>query len=358
MSAQLEDDYRREPRQVHDVLRLGFERSSRNRTARRFDIGLAGATVRITILDEAIEALFRACYGHLEQPENGSPPDATIDVWPAADAAAHGLDASLLAARPASPWGRLVFDSQRRYFHDWRPRSDAALDVTARSIVACFPDPSALTMDERAKPLHRLVGGLLSQWGAAMVHGALVAHRDRAVLIVGAGGSGKSTTALAARLAGLDYLGDDYVGLATRDGTATGYSLFASGLVGPGPLDQLGSANGAPASPFPDAASLPGEVKKLVYFSGGMRRESRLGAILLPRVGSGPDTVVSPSGQPDFLLAAAPHSLLANSQDRTVALDVMARTAGLVPVWRAVLGHDMAGVVASLTSLAERSALA
>jgi hypothetical protein len=345
-----DDGYRLEPRQAYAALRLGFERCRRHRRASRLDVALAGRKVRLAFLDGALEALFRACCGHLETPEDGHPPFATIDLWPAADAQPERDGHFRPMSQPGNPWGRLACDPQRRFFHDWRPHSDAALDVAARSIVGCFPDPAMLTDDERAKPLHRLVGGLLSQWGVAMVHGALVAQAGSAVLIAGAGGSGKSTTALAARKAGFDYLGDDYVGLSTDAASATGHSLFASALVGPGPLDAPGSAAIPPGLARPPAAA-----KTVVYVTEGLRREARLGAILLPRLGSGPDTALTPAGPPDFLLAAAPHSLLANAQDRTVALDVMTRTAGMVPVWRAVLGHDMAGVVAALATLAGRA---
>jgi len=339
---QTDCQYHLTPREACEALRRGFDRACRHRPASCFDVALAGAKVRLRIPDPAIEALFRACYGHLEVTGDPTAPVATIDLWAAADASPW--------PRPDNPWGRLVFDPQRRFVHDWRPRSDAVLDVEGRSIVACFPDPAALTLDERAKPLHRLIGGLLSRWGAAMVHGALVADADRAVLIVGAGGSGKSTTALAARMAGLDYLGDDYVGLAAPDGVAIGYSLFASGLVGTGPLDRLPAADGL----FADAASLPDEAKKLIYLTDGMRREARIAAVLLPQVGRGAATALAPAGMADFLLAAAPHSLLANAQDRGVALDVMDRVGSLVPVWRASLGHDMAGVVAALRTVAAR----
>ena len=43
-----------------------------------------------------------------------------------------------------------------------------------------------------------------------VVHAASVGTKDGAVLIVGKGGSGKSTSALACLNAGMYYLGDDY----------------------------------------------------------------------------------------------------------------------------------------------------
>jgi hypothetical protein len=63
---------------------------------------------------------------------------------------------------------------------------------------------------ERGAPLRVL----FHWWGAArglrLVHAAAVGDERGAVLIVGPGGAGKSTTALAAATAGLGYLADDY----------------------------------------------------------------------------------------------------------------------------------------------------
>jgi len=66
---------------------------------------------------------------------------------------------------------------------------------------------------EAAAPFRPLLHSWARSWGGHFLHAAAVgrASADRAVLLVGRGGSGKSSSALACLRAGWDYLGDDYV---------------------------------------------------------------------------------------------------------------------------------------------------
>ena len=75
---------------------------------------------------------------------------------------------------------------------------------------------------------------MLAWWQASngryFAHGAALAVDGKAVLLVGPGGSGKSTTALRAQRAGLDFLGDDYCLVAAAetgvvDGLERGYAV-------------------------------------------------------------------------------------------------------------------------------------
>ena len=54
--------------------------------------------------------------------------------------------------------------------------------------------------------------------GVQVLHAGLVGLNGAGILVVGEGGSGKSTTCLAAATAGLAFLGDDFVGIEERDG--------------------------------------------------------------------------------------------------------------------------------------------
>jgi hypothetical protein len=64
---------------------------------------------------------------------------------------------------------------------------------------------------EHVAPLRHLLAWWAAANGLALVHAAAVSARGQAVLLVGRGGTGKSTTSLAARQAGWTLLGDDYV---------------------------------------------------------------------------------------------------------------------------------------------------
>ncbi|OWY59095.1 hypothetical protein B7486_76400, partial [cyanobacterium TDX16] len=63
---------------------------------------------------------------------------------------------------------------------------------------------------EHVAPLRGLISWWAGMNGAGLVHGASMAIDGRAVLLVGKGGTGKSTTSLASPHAGWTLLGDDY----------------------------------------------------------------------------------------------------------------------------------------------------
>ena len=64
--------------------------------------------------------------------------------------------------------------------------------------------------------------------GLQMTHAAAVGDAAGGVLLVGKGGSGKSTTALACLEAGLSYAGDDYV-LISEQPAPRAHSVYCSG---------------------------------------------------------------------------------------------------------------------------------
>jgi hypothetical protein len=70
--------------------------------------------------------------------------------------------------------------------------------------------PDALAGGElRGQPANRAIAAWLASPSMQLVHGAAIALDGRGVLIVGIGGRGKSTTALACARAGFSFLGDD-----------------------------------------------------------------------------------------------------------------------------------------------------
>jgi hypothetical protein len=79
---------------------------------------------------------------------------------------------------------------------------------------------------EKAAPMRMIFHYWAQAQGLILLHGASVGFNHKGVLMAGRGGSGKSTTALSAALAGFDYLGDDYV-IADPNGK-TIHSLYGS----------------------------------------------------------------------------------------------------------------------------------
>ena len=63
--------------------------------------------------------------------------------------------------------------------------------------------------------------------GRQLVHAAAVGHQGSGILMPGRGGSGKSSTSLACLLAGMDFLGDDYLAVAL-DPEPRAYRLYST----------------------------------------------------------------------------------------------------------------------------------
>lgn len=83
-----------------------------------------------------------------------------------------------------------------------QPAADAAMEFQ-------LSEAALNSGEHRAQPAHHALAAWLAQRGALMVHAGAVEVDGRALLLVGRGGSGKSTTALACAQAGFGFLGDD-----------------------------------------------------------------------------------------------------------------------------------------------------
>ncbi len=121
---------------------------------------------------------------------------------------------------PPRPWGDTAHEPlgivkqftnvRQRCAYDLHTQSLIVADLEARSAFIWYPDIAALPTWAHASPFRIPISWALAEQKLQMVHGAAVAHGGGAALLCGAGGSGKSTTALAAALGGFGYLGDDY----------------------------------------------------------------------------------------------------------------------------------------------------
>jgi hypothetical protein len=91
--------------------------------------------------------------------------------------------------------------------------SEAALwvlDPSADRAVRWIDDRDDVPVWERICPLRLAGRWWAAEHGAALIHAGVVGDADGAVLLVGTGGAGKSTTTMACFGNGLDVLGDDH----------------------------------------------------------------------------------------------------------------------------------------------------
>ncbi len=164
-------------------------------------IAIAGQRLKI-VGDSGLEAVEPAFAGVVDS-GGGAAPHATLEIETADDPA--GTD----------PWRDRQIGAYRY--------PDGALAVVSRdpsSVESFAPgtvprlhlsaSPEALASgDLRAQPAHRAIAQWLASPTVQLIHAAAVSLDGRGVLLVGVGGRGKTTTALACAQAGFSFLGDD-----------------------------------------------------------------------------------------------------------------------------------------------------
>ena len=204
---------------------------------------------------------------------------------------------------------------------------------------------------QRAAPLRAIIQWWLSRNGLQMVHGAAVGRPDGAVLLVGPGGSGKSTTALACLDSDLRYAGDDYVAV---DGERV-YSVYGSAKATPRTLELLPFLRDGVENRH-ELAFEKGIVNVARQFREAPIREMPLRAVVMPCVTDRQRPTFERLGSARALAALAPSTLFQQRSTSPGALRTMSALVRRVPCYRLAVGPDMAAIPACIDRLLDDAA--
>ena len=316
------------------------------------DVLVAGHHVRLRFAGTAMRPLLEPVFRHLPRP-GGSTAALTIDLW---DARTTGVDL------PPPPWESLELGPRGfvRDFCDERFTTRLDMESGALSMLdgdggAAFqwvPDAARLPHWERAHPLSAVLGHWFQRHDLPMVHAAAIGGPGGGALLVGRGGTGKSTCTLACVEAGLRTTGDDY-GLLDAAGP-TAHSLFGSATLDPDHRRRFPRL-------MPDVEAGSNGDGKLVSLLSARRPAAMIDAlplvaILAPRVvGRGPCRLrpISPAAA---LLALAPSTLLQLGQAGDAALARLAALCRRLPCHALELGGDVAEIPTVIEALLARCA--
>ncbi len=318
---------------------------------------LAGRDVAISVVGSALCEAVHPSFAHLTDSlaAAGPAPLASIWLW---DCAATGI------GRPAVPgaadwaaagegWRASSHDGGRHLCEE-RPGSLLWLDRLEARLVGCFADGRRLDCAERARPLQRIMGELCRALEIQEIHAGLVARRGRGLLLVGGGGRGKTTTSLDGLHGGLDFLGDDSVGIG-EDGAEglRGHCLYASARVRPHQLPRWPGFAGHWRLPGPceeKALLLPGR-----FLPERLVRSARIVAIALPAI-TGRGLHVARTSPLDAF-----HALVHQSRDNRrfgltrTEFARLARMTKAVPCYRFDVDEDPARVADALGRLLDEA---
>lgn len=293
-------------------------------------------------------------FAHLAADQTSRERELTIHIWDSASTATPEPPTAGSALGGNDGTGPIYY-----YEHDgvqainrWRTLS--VLD--SRTGEAWFWAPASRRMLswDWASPLRAILHWWLGLHGVLQVHGGAVGiDGGGGALIVGRGGSGKSTTSLACLSAGLLYAGDDFVGLQRRPVPYV-HSLYGSGKLETHQIERFPHLLPAVAN----AERLP-EEKAVLYAanapSGALTAGFPLRAVLVPKVVAlEPETRAVPVSPATALAALAPSTIFQLHPPQQNGLAEMAALVRDVPCYTLELGSDIGAIPAAVVAVLDR----
>jgi hypothetical protein len=251
------------------------------------------------------------------------------------------------AVPPCAPWAPADFGRLGVVGGHTNDVVRCAIDTPTKSIAVYnparntshtwYPSIPDLPAWAKASPFRVVLSWLCNLHHMQIVHGAAIGIDGRAVLLAGTGGAGKSTTALACALAGLDYLGDDYCAVEPAAGKV--HMVYRTAKLSRTTLDML-----------PDLADLIEnrdriDVEKGVMFLQGedmrLARSAELSAILLPRVGVESSTMLYPATRDEAIRAILPSTIVGLVGGTSASPRLIMELVRSVPAFHLALGTDL-----------------
>lgn len=342
--AQTADVLRSVPHAPFDAARTAFDRAVRARpdTFHERVYRFGGRPVRLRVVGRELARHVARPFAQLAADIGNTAPDLVIDLWDEAETGApHPRDAAEApgdrAWRVAGGW-LTAFDGGRilRYRH---PHAMTWLDRRAGHMIGWRASAIGLPIHERSKPFPLLLPIWYYDRGIHVVHAGLVATRGDGLLVGGGSGTGKTTTALAALVAGLDYLGDDQSGLEARpDGSLVGHSLYNGARVAADHLERFPTLR-------PHAVSRPETSDKELLFLAEIRSDrcppcAAIRAIGLPTVDGAARTRIRRARKGEALRRLAPTSVFTPFGPGAHGFRQLSRLVEAVPSYWLELGPD------------------
>jgi hypothetical protein len=307
---------------------------------RRFEI--ARDLVALRFAGDALTDLLTPAFAHLEA-RGGGDPRLVIQLW---DSESTGVRPPPLPTTPSDgAFGAFYYYAEPPYrvLYQPGPRALSMLDTERRQAWYWVEGPGNLSHWECAAPARHILQWFLGSTGRQQVHGGAVGTSDGGVLLVGKGGSGKSTATLSTLTSDLLYAGDDYVAIELGDEPVV-HSLYSSGKVEPHHLVRLPFLKQA----IWNADRLDSE-KAVVYVQQGWPAQTirafPLRAVFVPKVAADrPESRIGEASRASALAALAPSTIFQLHPSGQEALAAMARVVERVPTYTLELGSDIEGI--------------
>jgi hypothetical protein len=305
---------------------------------------IAGKPVSLQFVSAPLRERITPAFSHLRDARAVEEPALTINLW---DSASTG---SAPPPHPPAPKdnarGALYHFNEPPIRGVYQPgfQSLSVLDSDARAAWHWVGSAFDLAYWDQACPIRQLLFWWLGSRGLLQVHGASIGTASAGVLVVGKGGSGKSTVALSSLGTELLYAGDDYVAV-TLEPAPRIESLYCSGKLEPDHVQTLLPH----LLPLLANADRLGSEKAVLYVQEHFAEQTTAGfplrAILVPTVAASQrESRIVETSRAAAFAALAPSTILQLHTADADAFATMSRLVERVPCYGLELGSEVAAI--------------
>jgi hypothetical protein len=316
---------------------------------RFFNIG--ERPVRLHFVGNGLVSALTPALAHLEIPPTDKP-ELNVLLW---DSASSGTVIPAILSRYFDSLGEWWIYLDRRgeikelsndrihTAYHLGPNIFSIIDLEKNLALYWVKDALALPYYEIGSPLRTILHWWADQGAFQFVHGGAVGLQTGGVLLVGKGGSGKSTTALACLEAGMLYASDDYC-LIKTDPEPFVFSVYNTAkLHGDIDLERFPHL-----SPLVSNKSRLEKDKAMVFlhehFPEQVSRGFPIKAILMPLITHEKETRLKPATAGATLFALAPSTLFQLPGAGSAAIKTMSKLVRHVPAYILEIGTDVSKI--------------
>jgi hypothetical protein len=211
------------------------------------------------------------------------------------------------------------------------------LDHQCREGLLWIGEEALLPAWEQGSPFKTLLNWFIAPSACFMVHAGAIGTEAGGCLLVGQGGSGKSTTVAACFAAGMRVCGDDLILLDERAEGYRAYGLYDSLKLDPASSIKVPAS--LAAAPFTPCAG-----KRLVRYSdvraNGLSRDMPIRAVMRSVIANRAQSVIVPESPAAMLKALVPPTVFLLRGREEAAIPKLGRLVRAAPCFRLELSSD------------------
>lgn len=337
---------------VYQIFQYG-EQADSDSNSHFFNID--GQTINLRFAGSALTPRIIPALEHLRGVPTTSP-QLTIYLWDSASThypfPLHpwsGNASSAFGEEFHSDEGRIHFNDGRFRMYFYMDDMILMLDSHKGKAIFWVEDAQKLPYHESGAPLRSLLDWWFSNNYRQFVHAAALGTDKGGVLLIGKGGSGKSTTTLACLDSPLQIAGDDYC-LLTSTPSPYVKSLYSTAKMDPLDINRLPHLR----TDISNADRLDSEKALFFLYKRHPKKIIKgfpLRALLIPRITGGTQTSIKPASSIASLMALAPSTIFQLVNEGSTSFGFMSRLVREVPSFYLDLGTDLAQIPATIMEL-------